>query len=579
MKNMRIVLRLAIPMVTLAAWGQQAPPTIASSVDGEISGVEKQILEAAEAMPEDKFNFSPESLHIPGNAYQGVRTFALQVKHVAASNYAIWWRLTGEQFPADFMGGDGPQNLKTKAEIIRFLKDSFALGHRAAATLTTENMLQSPEHSKRSRLSLAELGVAHVSDHYGQMVEYLRMNGIVPPASRGTSDGKAEVQAQPSRVVDLKAPDGVILRATYFPSAKPGPGVLLFHQSNRPRKSWEGVAGQLAAAGIHTLTVDMRGVGESGGTFDKWTHSKTEQPKWPGDIEMAWQYLVSQPGVQRDVIGVGGAGLDGVDNSVEIARRHPAEVKSLALLSGETFKVGLDFLRQASDLPGLFVVADNDEYPPTAEAMEWLYITSSNPGKRFVHYVSEKAPWLWYEPFDIGRVPATGSHGTDLFQVHPELPGEIVDWFVTTLIRTPGHAPANALASAAILNQIRTPAGVPGAAEQLREARRRDPSTQLFPEVNVDIIGSDYLRVGDAKAAIEIFKLNLMAYPDSADANANLAHAYLADGQKDLARQYAEKALALLDSHRAPASSWSDTEQRRGEIREDVQRTLKKLSA
>ena len=77
--------------------------------------------------------------------------------------------------------------------------------------------------------------------------------------------------------------------------------------------------------------------------------------------------------------------------------------------------------------------------------------------------------------------------------------------------------------------------------------------------------------------AIEIFKLNLLAYPDSADAHYNLADAYLADGQKELARQYAEKALALLDSHAAPLSSWSDTEQRRGEIRRSAERTLQTL--
>ena len=78
--------------------------------------------------------------------------------------------------------------------------------------------------------------------------------------------------------------------------------------------------------------------------------------------------------------------------------------------------------------------------------------------------------------------------------------------------------------------------------------------------------------------AIEIFKLNLLAYPDSADAHYNLADAYLKDGQKDLARQYAEKALAMIDSHKAPLSSWSDTEQRRAEIRSGAQQTLKKLT-
>ena len=106
------------------------------------------------------------------------------------------------------------------------------------------------------------------------------------------------------------------------------------------------------------------------------------------------------------------------------------------------------------------------------------------------------------------------------------------------------------------------------------DARRKNPQAQLWPEVAVDIIGEDYQRAGDVKNAIEVFKLNLLAYPDSADAYSNLADAYLADGQKDPARQYAEKALTLLDSHKAPLSSWSDTEERRGEIRRAIESTL-----
>jgi uncharacterized damage-inducible protein DinB len=112
----------------------------------------------------------------------------VQVKHIAASNYFIWSPLTGDKLPEGLKDGNGPENLKNKTEIMQFLKDSFALGHKAAATLTAQNMLQSPEHSKSTRLHLAEFGVAHAYDHYGQMIEYLRMNGIVPPASRGKSD-------------------------------------------------------------------------------------------------------------------------------------------------------------------------------------------------------------------------------------------------------------------------------------------------------------------------------------------------------------------------------------------------------
>ena len=163
---------------------QQSTSTIASVIDRDISAIEKQVIEAAEAMPEDKFNFSPENLNIPGSDYKGVRTFAVQVKHVAASNYFIWSPLIGDKLPDGLKDGNGPEALKTKAEILKFLKDSFALGHKAAATLTAENILQTPEQSKSTRLRLATFGVAHAFDHYGQMVEYLRMNGVVPPASR-----------------------------------------------------------------------------------------------------------------------------------------------------------------------------------------------------------------------------------------------------------------------------------------------------------------------------------------------------------------------------------------------------------
>jgi uncharacterized damage-inducible protein DinB len=205
MKTIRVFVPLAALIFSAAALGegaktapaasapqaqqsQQPPPTIVSVVDHEISNVEKQIVEAAEAMPEDKFNFSPESLNIPGAEYKGVRTFAMQVKHVAASNYFIWSPLTGDKLPEGLKDGNGPENLKSKADIIKFLKDSYALGHKAAATLTVDNMLQTPEHSKSTRLRLANFAIAHAFNHYGQMVEYLRMNGIVPPASRKPSD-------------------------------------------------------------------------------------------------------------------------------------------------------------------------------------------------------------------------------------------------------------------------------------------------------------------------------------------------------------------------------------------------------
>jgi hypothetical protein len=170
-----------------AAQPQATQPTIASIVDRQLTDTEKQVVDAAEAMPENKFNFSPESLNIPGSEYKGVRTFAQQIKHVAASNYFLWATVTGDKPPEVFNDGKGPDNLKTKADIIKFLKDSFAFAHKAAATLTDQNMLQPLANSKSLRLHRAEFAVSHAFDHYGQMVEYLRMNGIVPPASRKPS--------------------------------------------------------------------------------------------------------------------------------------------------------------------------------------------------------------------------------------------------------------------------------------------------------------------------------------------------------------------------------------------------------
>jgi hypothetical protein len=182
MKQLPIPILLAFAVISGAAFGQSS--SISSAVDREITDAEKRITDAAEAMPESKFDFSPEDLHLAGSDYRGVRTFRLQIRHIAASNYAIWSPITGDQFPKDFYGGNGPENLTTKTAILKFLKDSFALGHKAASMLTIDNMLQPPEHSRSTRLRAAFFGVEHAYDHYGQIVEYLRMNGIVPPASR-----------------------------------------------------------------------------------------------------------------------------------------------------------------------------------------------------------------------------------------------------------------------------------------------------------------------------------------------------------------------------------------------------------
>jgi len=164
------------------------PASLASVVDKQISQYEKNVVGVAEAMPDDKYNFTPSSLNIQGAAYGNVRTFAELVKHTATANYRFWTTLTGEKMPANIKGPNGPEELKTKAEIVKFLKDSFEVGHRAAKTITAQNALEELPFFRgtQPRLYIVTATVIHAADEYGQMVEYLRMNGIVPPASRGS---------------------------------------------------------------------------------------------------------------------------------------------------------------------------------------------------------------------------------------------------------------------------------------------------------------------------------------------------------------------------------------------------------
>jgi predicted outer membrane protein len=159
------------------------PPTIAQVMDRGVAGVEGEFVPAAGAMPEDKYSFAPTS-----GEFKGVRTFAQQVKHVAAVNYMVGAAILEEKPPVELGGENGPDSVKTKADIEKFIKDSFAYVHKAVASINEGNLLKpikSPfGQGTTTRLGMGTLIVGHCFDHYGQMVEYLRMNGIVPPASR-----------------------------------------------------------------------------------------------------------------------------------------------------------------------------------------------------------------------------------------------------------------------------------------------------------------------------------------------------------------------------------------------------------
>lgn len=158
-------------------------PTFASVYDHSLTGAEKEFISAAEAMPDDKYNFAPTQ-----GEFKGVRTFGQQVKHVSAVNYMFGAAILGEKSPVDIGSENGPDSMTSKADIVKFSKDSFVYLHKALASLNEGNILgqvQSPFGSNKiTRLALANISLAHPFDHYGQMVEYLRMNNIIPPASR-----------------------------------------------------------------------------------------------------------------------------------------------------------------------------------------------------------------------------------------------------------------------------------------------------------------------------------------------------------------------------------------------------------
>ena len=175
-------------LLALVAAAQTTKPkeehhTAAQLLDHSISNFEHEFIPAAEAMPEDKFGFAPTE-----GEFKGVRTFAQQIKHVAAVNYELGAALLEQKPPVDIGDESGPASITTKADILKYLKDSFEYVHKAIGTITDTNLtgtVRSPfGEGSVSRLGLASAVSSHGFDHYGQMVVYLRMNGIVPPASR-----------------------------------------------------------------------------------------------------------------------------------------------------------------------------------------------------------------------------------------------------------------------------------------------------------------------------------------------------------------------------------------------------------
>jgi hypothetical protein len=175
---------LLVSGIALAQAAKPAEPrTISQVLDSSVTNVEHEFVPAAEAMPAEKFSYAPTT-----GEFKGVRTFEQQVKHVAAVNYLLAAGILGEKPAVDTGGENGPDSAKSKEDIIKYLKDSFVYLHKAVGTISDKNLVapvKSPfGDGNATRLALASGAVGHCFDHYGQMVEYLRMNGIVPPASR-----------------------------------------------------------------------------------------------------------------------------------------------------------------------------------------------------------------------------------------------------------------------------------------------------------------------------------------------------------------------------------------------------------
>jgi hypothetical protein len=171
-------------LLSTTAFGQVAttvePRTVSQVVDFWVTNTEQLLVPAADAMPEARFSFAPSN-----GEFSGVRTFAEQVKHLAAANYQLAAATLGEEPPAGTDHETAPDAVKTKAQVMDYLKGSFTSLHRAAAALNEKNMDDPiPSKGNRTRLLMLIDALVHSSNHYGQMVGYLRMNNIVPPASR-----------------------------------------------------------------------------------------------------------------------------------------------------------------------------------------------------------------------------------------------------------------------------------------------------------------------------------------------------------------------------------------------------------
>jgi uncharacterized damage-inducible protein DinB len=177
-KHSAILFLILFASLASAQKEPEIPTNIADSVGGSLHWTQRQFLSVAEAMPENKYSFVPTQ-----GEFKGARSFGEQVKHVACANFAFFNEIENKT-PPDHCEKGGPSKASTKVELLAYLRESFDYGNRILATVNAQNALaraDGPYAGPNTKLGIAVAAVWHIADHYGQIVEYLRMNNVVPP--------------------------------------------------------------------------------------------------------------------------------------------------------------------------------------------------------------------------------------------------------------------------------------------------------------------------------------------------------------------------------------------------------------
>ncbi len=335
------------------------------------------------------------------------------------------------------------------------------------------------------------------------------------------------------RVVDIRASDGVVLKGTLFSAASAGPAVLLLHQCDDRRTVWDPLGPRLAAAGITALAIDFRGYGDSGGPpHDSLPNAELGAAQinvWPGDVDAAFAFLASQPGVDAARMAAAG-GSCAVSQAIELARRH-ATVKALALLAGPATRDERQFLETAAAPPVFAAAAADDRYDDFVQVMRWIEGGSPRAESRLAQYPD-------------------GGHAAVVFKAHPDLASDLAQWFGAVLDNRPAALPNTngVLMAPDVREQARALDRPGGAAAALaRLAQGGDASLPRVPEFIVNRLGYEHLQAKDAAGALDLMTLNTKLYPDSANTYDSLGDAYLAAGDKAAALAAAKQTLAALE--------------------------------